>query len=198
MKNITKQGMVHPKVTVLQEKDQQKPAKTSGNSSFPQGSVQQKHRDKDAKVASVPRVQNASCVQEKRLQESSAQEAKVQKEGKVSPAMTSLFPDKVSTIQKNTKQVMVHFTQAAETAVKAKVASGGFSNAIKAASVKDALCKEGSPADRHPMEAGSSSLDHLRQSVAKVRIDPHVEFCPFELEGRCNDDSCSYQHIGKR
>ena len=196
VKKNTKQVTVHPKATVLPEKDQQKPPKSVGKSSFQKGSVQQKPREKDAKVAPAPR---ASCIQVKHVQESSA---KVRKEEKVSPAMTSLFPDKASTIQKNTKQVMVHFNQTPETlsqtAVKAKVASGGSSNANKVASAKNALCKEGSPADRHPMEAESSSLDHLRQSVAKVRIDPHVEFCPFELEGRCNDDSCSYQHIGKR
>ena len=60
--------------------------------------------------------------------------------------------------------------------------------------------------DRHPMECESSSLDHLRQSGlgqgagkkgGQRRIDPHVEFCPFELEGICNDDLCAYQHISR-
>merc|ERR1712029_751061 len=76
--------------------------------------------------------------------------------------------------------------------------------ANNAESAASSLQKKGSPAtekaakedspDRHPMEAGSSSLEHLRQT-GRVRIDPHLEFCPFELEGICNDDTCAYQHI---
>ena len=51
--------------------------------------------------------------------------------------------------------------------------------------------------ERHPMVAGPSALDHLRvgsKSESGPKIDPHVEFCPFELEGKCNDDQCKYQH----
>ena len=39
-----------------------------------------------------------------------------------------------------------------------------------------------------------SALAHLRQSEHKNKFDPHKEFCRYELQGKCNDDSCGYQH----
>jgi len=30
------------------------------------------------------------------------------------------------------------------------------------------------------------------------KLDPHLELCRFELRGRCNDSSCTYQHLDKR
>ena len=39
-----------------------------------------------------------------------------------------------------------------------------------------------------------SVLAHLRQSEHKNKFDPHKEFCRYELQGKCNDDSCGYQH----
>ena len=38
-----------------------------------------------------------------------------------------------------------------------------------------------------------SALAHLRQSGNMV-FDPHKEFCRYELQGKCNDDACGYQH----
>ena len=46
----------------------------------------------------------------------------------------------------------------------------------------------------------SSSLSHLRAaggSGGRQEIDPHKEFCRYELQGRCNDDTCPYQHHSK-
>jgi hypothetical protein len=39
----------------------------------------------------------------------------------------------------------------------------------------------------------SSSLAHLRPGQV-VHFDPHTQLCRFELLGKCNDDSCPYQH----
>ena len=39
-----------------------------------------------------------------------------------------------------------------------------------------------------------SALAHLRQSEHANKFDPHKEFCRYELQGKCNDDSCGYQH----
>ena len=39
-----------------------------------------------------------------------------------------------------------------------------------------------------------SALAHLRQSENATTFDPHKEFCRYELQGKCNDDSCVYQH----
>lgn len=40
----------------------------------------------------------------------------------------------------------------------------------------------------------SSALAHLNQVTDGAKIDPHVEFCIFDLKGRCNDPTCPYQH----
>lgn len=51
--------------------------------------------------------------------------------------------------------------------------------------------------DSSDSESSSSSEDeqkplaHLKKSVI---LDPQVEFCRFDLLGRCNDESCPYQH----
>ena len=42
-------------------------------------------------------------------------------------------------------------------------------------------------------EVVSSSLAHLRSSQVS-QLDPHTQLCRFELQGKCNDDSCPYQH----
>ena len=39
-----------------------------------------------------------------------------------------------------------------------------------------------------------SALAHLRQSGHTNQYDPHKEFCRYELQGKCNDDACEYQH----
>ena len=39
-----------------------------------------------------------------------------------------------------------------------------------------------------------SALAHLRQSENTMVFDPHKEFCRYELQGKCNDDTCVYQH----
>ena len=44
----------------------------------------------------------------------------------------------------------------------------------------------------------SSALAHLKSSNHHVQVDPHVEFCRYELQGKCNDDSCPFQHHTKR
>jgi hypothetical protein len=38
-----------------------------------------------------------------------------------------------------------------------------------------------------------SSLAHLSRS--SVVLDPQVELCRFDLQGRCNDKTCPYQHL---
>jgi hypothetical protein len=45
-----------------------------------------------------------------------------------------------------------------------------------------------------PIGGGKSSLAHLK---SVHQFDPHKEFCRFELQGKCNDDSCPYQHHSK-
>jgi hypothetical protein len=42
-------------------------------------------------------------------------------------------------------------------------------------------------------ELVSSSLAHLHSSLAP-QLDPHTQLCRFELQGKCNDDQCPYQH----
>lgn len=42
--------------------------------------------------------------------------------------------------------------------------------------------------------SAGSVLAHLKQSVRATTFDPHKEFCRYELQGKCNDDSCGYQH----
>lgn len=44
----------------------------------------------------------------------------------------------------------------------------------------------------------SSALAHLKSSNHHQQVDPHVEFCRYELQGKCNDDSCPFQHHTKR
>ena len=44
----------------------------------------------------------------------------------------------------------------------------------------------------------SSALAHLKSSNHHLQVDPHVEFCRYELQGKCNDDSCPFQHHTKR
>ena len=44
----------------------------------------------------------------------------------------------------------------------------------------------------------SSALAHLKSSNHHVLVDPHIEFCRYELQGKCNDDSCPFQHQRKR
>jgi len=39
----------------------------------------------------------------------------------------------------------------------------------------------------------SSSLAHLNKS--NIVLDPQVELCRFDLQGRCNDNACPYQHL---
>ena len=38
-----------------------------------------------------------------------------------------------------------------------------------------------------------SSLAHLRTSQIS-HLDPHKQLCRFELQGKCNDDLCQFQH----
>merc|ERR1712129_483192 len=38
-----------------------------------------------------------------------------------------------------------------------------------------------------------SSLAHLSRS--SVVLDPQVELCRFDLQGRCNDKTCPYHHL---
>jgi len=42
--------------------------------------------------------------------------------------------------------------------------------------------------------SAGSALAHLRQSGHTNQYDPHKEFCRYELQGKCNDDACEYQH----
>ena len=44
-------------------------------------------------------------------------------------------------------------------------------------------------------EKKSSSLAHL--SKPSVVLDPQIELCRFDLQGRCNDKTCPYQHLGR-
>ena len=44
------------------------------------------------------------------------------------------------------------------------------------------------------VSSAGSALAHLRQSDHANKFDPHKEFCRYELQGKCNDDSCGYQH----
>ena len=44
----------------------------------------------------------------------------------------------------------------------------------------------------------SCALAHLKSSNRHAEVDPHVEFCRYELQGKCNDDSCPFQHHSKR
>ena len=43
----------------------------------------------------------------------------------------------------------------------------------------------------------TASLAHLRTDTA-LHLDPHTQICQFELQGKCNDDRCPYQHYQPR
>ena len=44
------------------------------------------------------------------------------------------------------------------------------------------------------ISGAGSALAHLKQSGNTMVFDPHKEFCRYELQGKCNDDACGYQH----
>ena len=49
-----------------------------------------------------------------------------------------------------------------------------------------------------PAVISDPSLEHIRQaSRDTLSLDPHKELCRFELQGKCNDDSCPFQHYPK-
>lgn len=36
------------------------------------------------------------------------------------------------------------------------------------------------------------------ENNSDIEFDPFVPLCPFELQGKCNDDKCPYQHLQKK
>jgi len=61
--------------------------------------------------------------------------------------------------------------------------------------VSDSSSSESSSDNEGNIEQKSSSLAHLAKP--SVVLDPQVELCRFDLQGRCNDKTCPYQHLSR-
>ena len=99
---------------------------------------------------------------------------------------------KLSVINSSAKKVATN--QQVPSKEPSKESSGSESSSSRSSSSSDS--DSSSSEDEHGGHQGSNSLAHLSQSSSVV-LDPQIELCRFDLQGRCNDDACPYQHLKK-
>ena len=99
---------------------------------------------------------------------------------------------KLSVINSSAKKVATTTTQQVPIKKPSKESPSGSESASSSSSSSDS--DSSSSEDEQGGQQENNSLAHLSQSSSVV-LDPQIELCRFDLQGRCNDDACPYQHL---
>ncbi|XP_040583353.1 uncharacterized protein [Lepeophtheirus salmonis] len=151
-----------------------------------------KKKERIAQLRNVVKLSHHSITKKRR--DLSVQESQCKKLGETLIGEAYELP---STGSEKIKHKLVQIASNAKLCKKANLESARSEGVSSSKNDDDSVGVDGDVDDSPPQKKEeisgvSSSIAHLKSG--DTSIDPHQEFCRFELLGKCNDDACPYQH----